>query len=86
MAAATQSGTEAWATLTDLASRPGAAAVRPLLQADPGRFRAMARRGGDLLLDLSRTSITADVMAALLGLPARGTWRLPRPHGARGRR
>ncbi len=58
----------AWSALDALARRPGAAGIRPLFAADPGRFAAMSRRAGDLLVDLSRTAIPPEVMAALLDL------------------
>jgi glucose-6-phosphate isomerase len=63
----------AWEALAALARRPDAAAIRPLLDADPGRARRMARRAAGLLLDLSRTALTPEVLAALLALSrARG--------------
>ena len=62
----------AWAALDALARRPGAAAIRPLFAADPARAARMTRRGAEILLDLSRTAISAEVLAALLAL-ARAT-------------
>ncbi|WP_338147244.1 glucose-6-phosphate isomerase [Neoroseomonas oryzicola] len=62
----------AWSALDALARRPGAAAIRPLFDADPGRFARMSRRAGDVLVDLSRTAISPGVMDALLDL-ARAT-------------
>ena len=58
----------AWSALERLASRPGAAAIRPLLAAEPDRFARFSRRGAGLLLDLSRTAISEEVLAALLDL------------------
>jgi len=58
----------AWAALDAVAARPGANAIRPLFAADPDRFARMSFRGGDLLLDLSRTSISEEAFATLLGL------------------
>jgi glucose-6-phosphate isomerase len=73
---------EAWARLAALAAAPrpdGAAAhaIRPLFAADPGRFARWSWRSGTpgaaagesgLLLDLSKTSLTNPVLAALLDL------------------
>src|SRR4051812_27913353 len=56
----------AWAAVQAAAAAPGAAEVRARLEADPGRFARFARRGAGLLLDLSRTSLTEDVLSALL--------------------
>jgi len=58
----------AWSALEALGRRPGAAAIRPLFAADPDRFARMSRRGAELLLDLSRTAISEEVLAALLAL------------------
>ena len=58
----------AWSALTGLARRPGAAAIRPLFAADPDRFARFSRRGAGLLVDLSRTSISEEVLGALLAL------------------
>lgn len=62
----------AWAALGVLGRRPGAAAIRPLFAADPDRFARFSRRAGDILLDLSKTAISEQVLAALLAL-ARAT-------------
>jgi glucose-6-phosphate isomerase len=61
-------GTAAWLALEALAHRPGAGGVRMLLDADPGRAAQFSRQGAGLLLDLSRTSLTEEVLAALLAL------------------
>jgi glucose-6-phosphate isomerase len=58
----------AWQALRALAAQPGAAAIRAKLDADAGRFARFSRRGAGLLLDLSRTSLTEEVLAALLAL------------------
>ncbi|MGG5819249.1 glucose-6-phosphate isomerase [Falsiroseomonas sp. HW251] len=63
----------AWAAVAALAAAPGAASVRARLDADPARFGRFARRGAGLLLDLSRTSLTDQALAALLAFArARG--------------
>ncbi len=65
---------EAWKAITALARSPradGAApdAIRPLFAADPARFDRFSRRANDgPLLDLSKTAITDEVLAALLDL------------------
>jgi glucose-6-phosphate isomerase len=64
---------EAWARLAALASRPrpdGSApgTIRPLLAADPGRFARFSWSVEGLLLDLAKTSLTEEVLAALLDL------------------
>lgn len=59
---------KAWARLAALARGPGAGAIRPLFAADPERFGHMSFRAGDLLLDLSKTSISPEVREALLDL------------------
>ena len=64
---------EAWTKITELATRPradGSApdSIRPLFAADPARFDRFSRRAGGLLLDLSKTAITAEALAALLDL------------------
>jgi glucose-6-phosphate isomerase len=56
----------AWQAVRSLAAAPGAASVRARLAAEPQRFARMARRGGGLLLDLSRTALTDQALAALL--------------------
>jgi len=58
----------AWSALIALGRRPGAAAIRPLFAADPGRSARFSRRGAGILLDLSRTAISEEVLAALLAL------------------
>ncbi|WP_270936814.1 glucose-6-phosphate isomerase [Falsiroseomonas oryzae] len=58
----------AWDRVRRLAARPGAAAVRARLDAEPDRFARLARRGGGLTLDLSRTALTDEVLDALLAL------------------
>lgn len=62
----------AWFALDTLARRPGAAAIRAHFAADPNRAARMTRRAGDVLLDLSRTAIGPEALAALLAL-ARAT-------------
>ncbi|WP_424814456.1 glucose-6-phosphate isomerase [Roseococcus sp. YIM B11640] len=58
----------AWARLKELAARPDATEIRPLFAADPQRFATFSNRGGGLLLDRSKTSISPKVQAALLDL------------------
>jgi len=58
----------AWEAVLALGRRAGAAAIRPLFVADPDRARAFTRRAGGMLLDISRTAIGAEAMAALLAL------------------
>ncbi len=58
----------AWAAVEALGARPGAAAIRPLFAADPRRFARFSHRAGDLLVDLSKTSVSDEVLAALLDL------------------
>ncbi|MBV1796219.1 glucose-6-phosphate isomerase [Siccirubricoccus sp. G192] len=65
--------TAAWARIAELAGRPrtdGGApgAIRPLFAADPGRFGRFSCAAEGLLLDLSKTSLTEEVLAALLDL------------------
>jgi glucose-6-phosphate isomerase len=62
----TDAAAPAWAAVRALAALPGAASVRARLEADPGRFARLARRGAGLTLDLSRTSLTEEGIAALL--------------------
>ena len=59
---------QAWAAVEALGRRSGAAAIRTLFAADPGRFDRFAHRAEGLLLDLSKTSISPEVLAALLDL------------------
>ncbi|MCS6890236.1 MAG: glucose-6-phosphate isomerase [Rhodovarius sp.] len=42
--------------------------IRPLFAADPARFARFSRRGGDLLLDFSKTAIDQRALSALLAL------------------
>ncbi len=58
----------AWSALLALARRPGAGAIRPLFAADADRAARFTHRAGDVLLDGSRTSVSAEVLAALLDL------------------
>ena len=63
----------AWAAVEALARSPrpdGSAAhsIRPLFAADPDRFRRFSRSVDRLLLDLSKTALTDQVLAALLAL------------------
>ncbi len=67
--------TEAWARIAALAAgrgegpRPGA--IRPLFAADPRRFERFSWRTEEgLLLDLSKTSLTEEVLATLQELAA----------------
>ena len=62
----------AWSALLALGRRPGARAIRPLFAAEPDRAARFTHRAGDVLLDLSRTSVSPEVLAALLDL-ARAT-------------
>ncbi len=59
---------EIWAALAALAKQSGATAIRARLDEDSGRFARLSRRGGDLLLDLSRTSLDDQSLAMLLRL------------------
>ncbi|HEV7266253.1 MAG TPA: glucose-6-phosphate isomerase [Falsiroseomonas sp.] len=63
----------AWQAVRALAAAPGAAGVRARLAADPDRFARFTHRGAGLLLDLSRTALTEEALAALLAFArARG--------------
>lgn len=62
----------AWSALMALARRPEARAIRPLFAANADRAARRTHRAGDLLLDLSRTSVSDEAQAALLAL-ARAT-------------
>jgi glucose-6-phosphate isomerase len=63
----------AWQSVRALAAAPGAAAVRARLEGDHGRFARFSFRAAGLTLDLSRTSLSAAVLEALLGFAqARG--------------
>ncbi|MBU8540774.1 glucose-6-phosphate isomerase [Roseomonas tokyonensis] len=70
MKAMQQAGSAAWEAVAALARQPGAASIRRLLEADPLRARRFGFRAAGLLLDLSRTSLTEKVLAALLELAA----------------
>jgi glucose-6-phosphate isomerase len=59
---------EAWAALAALAKRPGGAAIRAKLAADPHRAQQWRREGAGLLLDLSRTALDEAALAGLLAL------------------
>jgi hypothetical protein len=48
--------------------RQRADAIRPLFAADPARFDRFSRRADGMLLDLSKTAITDETLAALLDL------------------
>ncbi len=64
---------EAWGALMALGRQPGAAAIRPKLDADPARAAALTHHAAGLMLDLSRTALVAPVLDALLALArARG--------------
>jgi glucose-6-phosphate isomerase len=66
----------AWRAVRALAGRPGAASVRARLAADPARPARFGHRGAGLLLDLSRTALTEETLAALLAFgQARGVAR-----------
>ena len=59
---------EAWRRLATLAARPGAANIRPLFAADPGRARRFTATLDDMALDLSKTAIDGEALVALLDL------------------
>ncbi|WP_426959589.1 glucose-6-phosphate isomerase [Muricoccus radiodurans] len=62
-----------WDAVTALARMPGAAAIRPLFDADPDRAGRFTHTACDLRVDLSKTSVTDAVRDALLALArARG--------------
>ncbi|WP_043831656.1 glucose-6-phosphate isomerase [Muricoccus aerilatus] len=62
----------AWGRVIRLAGEPGSAAIRPLM-ADPTRAARFTHRAGDILADLSKTSVSDAVLEALLDLArARG--------------
>ncbi|MDN3564799.1 glucose-6-phosphate isomerase [Paeniroseomonas aquatica] len=68
-----QHGTSAWSAVMALAraERPdgsAAASIRPLFAADPERFARFSWAADGLLLDLSKTSLSPAVLAALLDL------------------
>ncbi len=54
--------------LANLATRPGADDIRALFAADPARAAQFTVSLDDLSIDFSKTSITAEVLAALHGL------------------
>src|SRR4051812_34794705 len=63
----------AWAAVEALArtTRPDGSAphsIRPLFAGDPDRFRRFSRQAEGLLLDLSKTALTDELLAALLAL------------------
>ncbi|MCR0983413.1 glucose-6-phosphate isomerase [Roseomonas populi] len=57
----------AWDRVAELARTPGAGAIRPLM-ADAARAARLTRRAGDVLADLTKTSLSAEVLDALLAL------------------
>jgi len=64
---------EAWARIGSLARAPRAdgtapGTIRPLFATDPDRFGRLSWRADGLLLDLSKTALTDEVLDALLGL------------------
>ncbi len=59
---------QAWAAVMQLASRPNAAAIRPLFAADPRRAARFTATLDDLTLDVSKTSLGDDALDALLAL------------------
>lgn len=59
---------EAFAAVQALGRRAGGHAIAPLFAADQDRFARFSRRGGDILLDFSKTAISDEVMRALLAL------------------
>jgi glucose-6-phosphate isomerase len=58
----------AWARLAALAARPGAHEIRPLFERDPHRAARYTAHLDDLTLDVSKSSVSDEVMEALLGL------------------
>jgi glucose-6-phosphate isomerase len=56
----------AWEAVRQRAAAPGARAIRAKLDAEPDRFARLSHRGADLLLDLSRTALDTQTLAALL--------------------
>jgi glucose-6-phosphate isomerase len=58
----------AWARLGELAARPEAAAIRPLFQHDAGRAQRLTASLDDLTLDVSKSSVSPEVMQALTDL------------------
>ena len=58
----------AWARLNAEAAEAAGLRIRALFDADPGRFAAFSARLDDLLLDFSKTHLTAPALAALMDL------------------
>ncbi len=58
----------AWDRIAELAARPDARLINPLFHADPQRVEKMCVALDDLKLDLSKTSISPEVRAALFDL------------------
>ncbi|MFC0410697.1 glucose-6-phosphate isomerase [Roseomonas elaeocarpi] len=61
---------DAWGLIATLARAPEAAAIRPLFAADPRRAERFTFRADGLRLDLSKTSLSDEVLDALLALAA----------------
>ncbi|GFZ88333.1 glucose-6-phosphate isomerase [Elstera cyanobacteriorum] len=62
-----------WSALEALGAERKNASLRQIFADDPQRFERFSARTDDLLLDYSKTAVTADVLAGLLGLAeARG--------------
>ncbi|HEY8614369.1 MAG TPA: glucose-6-phosphate isomerase [Roseomonas sp.] len=57
----------AWDRVMRMARAPGAPAIRPLMD-DPSRTARFTHRAGDILADLSKTSVSDAVLEALLDL------------------
>ena len=60
--------TASWRELTNLAGAMRERLLRDLFAEDPQRASTLSRTGAGLLVDFSKQRITADVLAALLGL------------------
>ena len=65
---ANPSDTASWRELTNLAGAMRERLLRDLFAEDPQRASTLSRTGAGLLVDFSKQRITADVLAALLGL------------------
>lgn len=65
---ANPSDTASWRELTNLAGAMRERLLRDLFAEDPLRASTLSRTGAGLLVDFSKQRITADVLAALLGL------------------
>ena len=65
---ANPSDTASWRELTHLAGAMRERLLRDLFAEDPQRASTLSRTGAGLLVDFSKQRITADVLAALLGL------------------